>query len=209
MKIASKFLLAAAASLYMASANAGQSWAADKVAIMPFTGPTKVSIDDDIVWKMKTGNSAPSKEEMANIPRLISTELTKKLSTKLGKIVVTQDELNKAMDEAGLATTTDKEKRDKDLAKRLDAAYILNGSVDYLQFDGNTVLNDKYAIYLSAKLMPTGENATNPTWKAVSRKFYKKVKAAKGRSVASVFAEEQVPEIADALASEIAAALGR
>lgn len=207
MKRASKFLLAAAASLYMSASNS--CLAADKVAVMPFTGPTKVSIDDDIVWKMKTGNSAPTKEELANIPRIISTELTKKLSTKLGKIVVTQDELNKAMDEAGLATTTDKDKRDKDLAKRLDAAYILNGTVDFLQFDGNTVLNDKYVVILSAKLMPTGENATNPTWKVVSRKFYKKVKAAKGRSVATVYAEEQVPEITDALAAEIATALGR
>ena len=152
MKRASKFLLAAAASLYMSASNS--CLAADKVAVMPFTGPTKVSIDDDIVWKMKTGNSAPTKEELANIPRIISTELTKKLSTKLGKIVVTQDELNKAMDEAGLATTTDKDKRDKDLAKRLDAAYILNGTVDFLQFDGNTVLNDKYVCLLYTSPSP-------------------------------------------------------
>ena len=186
----------------------------EKLLVLPFSGPKTVAIDDDIVWKMKTGNTDPTKEELSGIPRAISSQLTEKLKAKLGKAVVTESELHKAMDEAGLSATADKSTRNTELARKLAAGYLVEGNVDRLEFDGNTVLSDKYVVIVTAKLQKTGgageaAAAGNPLWKVSARKFYKKVKAAKGRSVASVFNDEQVPEIAETLALEIAQALGR
>ncbi|HMW89242.1 MAG TPA: hypothetical protein PL112_04055 [Candidatus Obscuribacter sp.] len=180
----------------------------EKLLVLPFSGPKTVAIDDDIIWKMKTGNTDPTKEELNGIPRAISSQLTEKLKAKLGKAVVTESELNKAMDEAGLSATADKSSRNNELARKLAAGYLVEGNIDRLEFDGNTVLSDKYVVIVTAKLQKT-DGAGSPLWRVSARKFYKKVKAAKGRSVASVFTDEQVPEIAETLALEIAQALGR
>ncbi|MBI5172569.1 MAG: hypothetical protein HY986_06750 [Candidatus Melainabacteria bacterium] len=195
-----------------AEATAGETAEAgkgsQKLLVLPFSGPKTVAIDDDIIWKMKTGNTDPTKEELNGIPRAISSQLTEKLKAKLGKAVVTESELNKAMDEAGLSATADKSSRNTELARKLAAGYLVEGNIDRLEFDGNTVLSDKYVVIVTAKLQKA-DGAGSPLWKVSARKFYKKVKAAKGRSVASVFTDEQVPEIAETLALEIAQALGR
>ncbi|HNB16704.1 MAG TPA: hypothetical protein PLC15_15075 [Candidatus Obscuribacter sp.] len=180
----------------------------EKLLVLPFSGPKTVAIDDDIIWKMKTGNTDPTKEELNGIPRAISSQLTEKLKAKLGKAVVTESELNKAMDEAGLSATADKSSRNNELARKLAAGYLVEGNIDRLEFDGNTVLSDKYVVIVTAKLQKA-DGAGSPLWRVSARKFYKKVKAAKGRSVVSVFTDEQVPEIAETLALEIAQALGR
>lgn len=196
-----------------AEGNAGESAetvnkGSEKLLVLPFSGPKTVAIDDDIIWKMKTGNTDPTKEELNGIPRAISSQLTEKLKAKLGKAVVTESELNKAMDEAGLSATADKSSRNNELARKLAAGYLVEGNIDRLEFDGNTVLSDKYVVIVTAKLQKA-DGAGSPLWRVSARKFYKKVKAAKGRSVASVFTDEQVPEIAETLALEIAQALGR
>lgn len=183
--------------------------AADKLAVMPFSGPNTVSIDPDILWKAKTGMSAPSKDELSPLPARLSEALARKLSIKLGQLVVSEDELKKGMDELGLAATADKSKRNIELAKKLNAAYIVDGNVDRLEFDGNTVMHDKYAMFLTVKLIPTNTADAAPLWKITNKKFYKKIKATKGRSIVTVFTEEQIPEVASTLSEDIAQALGR
>ena len=32
----------------------------EKLLVLPFSGPKTVAIDDDIIWKMKTGNTDPT-----------------------------------------------------------------------------------------------------------------------------------------------------
>jgi hypothetical protein len=53
-----------------------------------------------------------------------------------------------------LAASADKSKRNSELAKKLNAAYIVDGNVDRLEFDGNTVMHDKYVMFLTVKLIP-------------------------------------------------------
>jgi len=183
--------------------------AADKLAVMPFSGPNTVSIDPDILWKAKTGMTAPSKDELSPLPARLSEALARKLSIKLGQLVVSEDEMKKGLDELGLAATADKSKRNSELAKKLNAAYIVDGNVDRLEFDGNTVMHDKYAMFLTVKLIPTSTADAAPLWKITNKKFYKKIKATKGRSIVTVFTEEQIPEVASTLSEDIAQALGR
>ena len=95
------------------------------------------------------------------------------------------------------------------LAKKLNAAYIVDGNVDRLEFDGNTVMHDKYVMFLTVKLIPTSAADAAPLWKITNKKFYKKIKATRGRSIVTVFTEEQIPEVASTLSEDIAQALGR
>ena len=179
----------------------------DRLVVMPFGGPKTTAIDADILWKAKTGMTDPTKAELASIPRNLSDILNEKLAEKLGKSVVSSKELKQTLDDLGLSAAADKSTRQAELVKRLAAGYTLEGDVDRLEFDGNTVLSDKYVVIVSARLVKDG--SASPVWKASAKRFYKKVKAAKGRAVANVFIEEQLPEIAESLADEIAKALGR
>lgn len=195
--------------LLMVATTCQPSLAADKLVVMPFSGPNTVSIDPDILWKAKTGMSAPSKDELSPLPARLSDALARKLTIKLGQLVVTEEEMKKGLDEIGLAASADKSKRNSELAKKLNCAYIVDGNVDRLEFDGNTVMHDKYAMFLTVKLIPTSTADAAPLWKITNKKFYKKIKATKGRSIVTVFTEEQIPEVASTLSEDIAQALGR
>lgn len=179
----------------------------DRLVVMPFGGPKTTAIDADILWKAKTGMTDPTKAELSSIPRNLSDILNEKLAEKLGKSVVSSKELKQTLDDLGLSAAADKSTRQAELVKRLGVGYTLEGDVDRLEFDGNTVLSDKYVLIVSARLVKDG--STSPVWKTSAKRFYKKVKAAKGRALSNVFIEEQLPEIAESLADEIAKALGR
>ncbi len=195
--------------LLVIALTAQPALAADKLAVLPFSGPNTVSIDPDILWKAKTGMSAPTKDELSPLPARLSDALAQKLSIKLGELVITQAALKQSMDELGLTATADKSKRNSEIAKKLNAAYIVDGNVDRLEFDGNTVMHDKYAMFLTVKLIPTSTEGAAPLWKITNKKFYKKIKATKGRAIITVFSEEQIPEVASSLSEDIAHALGR
>ena len=177
-----------------------------KLGVLRFAGPKIFDIDADEVWKMKNSTNVPSEGELSKINDALQASLTGKLKDRLGATVVSEAELKKA--EQSVPPSVGSKGYSPELAKKVGAKYFVSGSIDRVEFDGNTILPDIYTLFITTKLVDTESGKT--VWQMDSRKFSSKTNTRKsGKSVAEVFTESKVPDLATELSSKIAGALNR
>ena len=175
------------------------------IAVMRFTGPQVVDVDADEIWKIKTKVDPPTKGELTKLTVDLQKGIIQQLRELVGKSVLPKSDLDKALSkstpEAG-ANQTDK------LAKDLGAKYLVTGTIDRVEFDGNTIMKDKYVLIVTTKLVDA--KSGKRIWQQAGKKFMIKAFTRKtGGTVYDLFAKKQIPDVATTLASDIASAMGR
>lgn len=172
---------------------------------MRFSGPKVIDVDADKIWKMKTKVDPPTNGELTKITVDLQKNLIQQLRELVGKSVLSKKDMDKTLSKTAPDAGADKNEK---LAKELNAKYLVSGSIDRLEFDGNTVMKDKYVLIITTKLLDAGSGKR--LWQQEKKKFYTKAFTRKtGGTVYDVFAKKQVPDVASALASEIASQMGR
>lgn len=179
---------------------------ATRIAILRFAGPATIDIDADEVWKVRNKTSAPGQGELSTLTIPLQRALTAQLESHLGATVVPEHELQAAL--ASVAPSVGAPQISQPLARKLGIKYYVTGSVDKIAFDGNTVLPDHYDMVVSTQLVDASNGST--VWTETAQKFLQKHYTKKGPgSVAETFTSKQIPDVAQALASKIAGAVGR
>lgn len=177
-----------------------------RVAVLRFKGPLVWHIDADDIWQLKNKRSEPTQGELSKVPDALQKALVQRLIGRLGGLVVPEDELQKFQSTAQL--TVNPADQYAQIASKLGVRYCLTGVIEKLSFNGNTVLPDKYDLIVSTRLVETSTGL--PAWSSDSQKYHLEVYTDQtGKDVAAVFADKQIPDIAEATASGVAAALGR
>ncbi|MBZ0185680.1 MAG: hypothetical protein K8F91_05455, partial [Candidatus Obscuribacterales bacterium] len=179
---------------------------AKKVAIMRYAGPVIVDLDADHIWKMKSNLEVPAKGAMTGLSDELQKSLTTTLSQRLGETVVPMADLKKEL--ATQAPQVGGKPYSPELDDKLHARYFVTGTIDRVEFDGNTVLKDAYALTLTTQIVDakTGESV----WSENLKKFMIKAYTRKtGKTVYDTFKDVQLPDVASYLSGKIATALGR
>ena len=116
----------------------------DNIAVMRFAGPQIVDVDADEIWKMKNKVDPPTKGELSKLNVDLQKHLIQQLRELIGKKVLAKADMDKVLGEAAPeAGDTDK------LAKELGAKYLVTGTIERVEFDGNTVLKDVYEMVIT------------------------------------------------------------
>ena len=180
---------------------------AKRIAIIKFAGPEIYDIDTDEIWKLKTKLEGPKKSDLSKIASDLQEALTLKLKENLGSAtVVPKKELTEALShktpEVGAAPYS------PELASELGARYFVIGTINRIEFDGNTVLPDRYDLTITMHVVDGASG--NQLWSMMSSKYGVKVNTKKsGKSVYANFKEKLIPDVVDELSSRVAAAIGR
>lgn len=185
----------------------GEAYCADggNVAVMRFAGPQIVDVDADEIWKIKNKVAPPTKGELTKLNVLLQEKLIQQLRELVGKKVLLKSELDKTL--SASAPDAGAEQNEK-LAKALGAKYLVTGTIERVEFDGNTVLKDVYEMVITTKLVDA--DSGKRIWQQESKKYRVKAFTRKtGGTVYDVFAKTHVPDVAASLASSIASAMGR
>ena len=182
-----------------------QSSGGSNVAVMQFEGPQMVDIDADKIWKMKNKTDPPTKEELTKLSNELQSSLIEQLRELLGKSVVPKDKLDKvlsSMKKESFQSMSNK------VAKELKTKYLVTGTIDKVEFDGNTVLKDAYVLIVTTKVVDS--DSGKRIWLLSKKKYTTKSFTRKtGGTVYDVFAKKQIPEVASKLASQIATKIGK
>lgn len=177
-----------------------------RLVVLRFSGPVAWDIDADELWKLKNHTGQPTEGDLAMVPEDLKKSLAQALANRMGATVVPNQELEEF--QAQTAPSVNQSEQMSALARKLGARYALSGTIDRLEFDGNTVTPDDYVLIVSPRLIDTTNGQV--VWQRDLRKFkmdtYTK---SSGLKVESVFSERLIPDMAQALASDIAGALGR
>lgn len=177
-----------------------------RVGVLRFSGPAIWDLDADEFWKIKNHTGEPTEGDLATVPDVLQKALTTQLVSRLGGVVVSLEELQRAQNV--LAPSVNSSDRLSSLAKKLGLRYVLTGAIERLEFDGNTATPDDYILIVSVRLVDTGTGQT--VWSEESRKFKSEIYTkSSGKSVLGMFSNRHIPEMAEALASDVAGALGR
>lgn len=191
------------AGLCWGMSNAALAVDGDNIAVMRFAGPQIVDVDADEIWKMKNKVEPPTKGELAKLNVELQKNLIQQLRELIGKKVLAKADMDKVLGEASPeGGDTDK------LSKELGAKYLVTGTIERVEFDGNTVLKDVYEMVITTKLVDA--KSGKRVWQEASKKYRITAFTRKsGDTVYEVFAKKHVPDVASALASNIASAVGR
>lgn len=177
----------------------------DNIAVMRFTGPQIFDLDADEIWKVKNKIDPPTKGELSKLSTDLQKGLIQQLRELVGNKVLAKKELDKALSKAPLNAGSEQTEK---LAKDLNAKYLVTGTIDRVEFDGNTILKDVYVLQITTKLVDakTGKRV----WMESKKKYRTKSFTRKtGGTVYDVFAKKQIPDVASTLANSIASAMGR
>ncbi len=177
-----------------------------RVAVLRFKGPLVWHLKADDIWQLKNKRSEPTQGELSKIPDALQKAVADRLAGRLGSLVVSDDELQKFQNTSQL--TVNPADQFAQLSSKLAVRYCATGTVEKISFNGNTVAPDKYDLIVTMRLVDTSTGM--PVWSSDSQKFHFEVYTDQtGKEVAAVFAEKQIPDVAEAIASSIASALGR
>ncbi len=179
---------------------------ANRIAVLRFDGPVVWDIDADEFWKIKNHKGAPSQGDLSSIPYVLQNALAENMINRLGATVVAPQELSRFQSSA--APSIGQAHQYSALAKKLGAKYVLTGTIDRLEFDGNTATPDDYIVIVSPRLVETATGRI--VWSEQLRKFKSEIYTKKhGKTVMEMFASRHIPDMAESLSSDVAGSLGR
>ena len=181
---------------------------ANRVTVLRFTGPDDLKAHDDLGFTLRTGQQKPTETDFADLPDAFQRTLGDKLKTRIGtKSVVPYEDLQRALSGSNIISpSNDNARRYSQIARATRARYLVTGNIDRVEFSGATVIDDVYAMTVSAKLISgdTGE----VIWQMPAKRFEKKLSTQKAQKVMSVFFDSQVPEISNYISSQVVGAMG-
>jgi len=178
----------------------------NRVAILAIDGPKVFDIDADEIWKIKNGSSSPKQGDLVQLSRMLKDSIAQQLRGRLGATLVPEGEVARVA--TSVAPSVGSLQYQQQVAKELRARYIVDGAIDRVEFDGNTVLPDVYAITASMRVIDatTGQ----AVWSENMKKFHSKIYTKKSaKTVMQNFSEDQLPDVATYFASRVAQVLGR
>ncbi len=178
----------------------------NRVAVLNLEGPKVFDIDADEVWKIKTSNPTPSQGELIQIVGILQNKLSASLSSRLGSSLVPQTEVAKAMMAA--TPSVGSVQNQLQAARHMHARYLVTGSVDRVEFDGNTVLPDVYSLTVSMQILDASTGQA--VWSENAKKFTTKTYTKKsGKSVFQNFVDDQISDVSSYFSTRVAQVLGR
>lgn len=182
--------------------------ASNRLTVLRFTGPDDLKTHDDLGFKLRTGQQKPTETDFADLADAFQRTLGDKLKTRIGtKSVVPYEDLQRALSGSNIIRPSDDNaRRYSQIARATRARYLVTGNIDLVEFSGATVIDDVYAMTVSARLISgdTGE----VIWRMPAKRFEKKLSTQKGQKVMSIFFDSQVPEISNYISSQLVGALG-
>ncbi|MBX9671455.1 MAG: hypothetical protein K2X93_27950 [Candidatus Obscuribacterales bacterium] len=178
----------------------------NRVAVLNLEGPKIFDIDADEVWKIRTSNPTPSQGELIQIVGILQNNLSASLSSRLGSSLVPQGEVAKAMMAA--TSSVGSVQNQLQAARHMHARYLVTGSVDRVEFDGNTVLPDVYSLTVSMQILDASTGQA--VWSENAKKFTTKTYTKKsGKSVFQNFVDDQISDVSSYFSTRVAQVLGR
>jgi TolB-like protein len=180
-------------------AIAAKAPAINSIVVLPFVGPKIIDVDVDELWKIKTGYTEPMQGELSRVNKVMQECLIEKLKDKYGPRVANSNELDQALSSISLTNNVGKYAQ---IRKALQARYVIEGTIDKIEFDGNTVLKDDYILTISLQVVDTSTGRI--IWSESLKKFANELSTRKlSKSVTQVFTDIQVPDAAEYLTNRL------
>lgn len=155
-----------------------------RVAVAVFNGPQEISLESDLGYKVKSGEFSQYKDDFDNLGRALQKSIVTELKDRIGDRTVVSLPAHLADSDSSLP----------------DADYIVEGKIDKIRFEGNTLIPNYYELTLSAKMVSakTGE----VVWR-LNHKMFAHMYCTRSEGAAAVFNERMAPHVASKVADSI------
>lgn len=163
------------------------------LSVLPFKGPQEVSVETDLGYKVKSGEfSDPYKDDFENLGRALQKSFVSQLQKRLNQSVI--------------ATQTGPTNDSVDRPV-VNSKYYLEGVVDKVRFQGNTLIPNYYELTLSAQLVSSADH--HAVWHIHHKLFARMFKTRRSEGPGDIFEQMMAPHVAEKLTDDIAQAIGR
>lgn len=181
--------------------------AVKRLAVMRFGGPSDADVDTDILWKFKNHLPEPGSGAFRGLSIALQWALVDKLARYLGnRLVIAPTELTDSLQ--SIEPGADRATQMKHLCHEVGAKYAVTGKINRVEFRGENIHSDEYVMVVTVKLIDTSTNKV--VFSEKKHEFVNKLHTDRlKKTPPEVFADVQIPEIADYFAERIAGALGR
>ncbi len=186
MAIAAFAFLSSGSGLNVAASAANLSDEAPaKIGVQVIAAPKEVSLETDLGYKVKSGEYSQYRDDFDGLGRALQKAIVQELQERMGNQAVTALPSQSQVDAASGA----------------NANYIIDGRIDKIRFEGNTLVPNYYELTLSAKMVSTktGEVVWNLHHKLFAHMYH-----TSGEGAAAVFNERMAPHVASKVADSIA-----
>ena len=117
------------------------------IAVMPFAGPEKVKSGAGLVFALKSkGFHRPRESELNDVPEALREAVSLELRKRLGEVILGPKEMADLRARAGVGAL-------RSFALGQSADYVLDGTVNSVEFDGNDLFGPKWSIEFSVQLV--------------------------------------------------------
>lgn len=153
-----------------------------KIGVEPINGPKEVSLETDLGYKVKSGEYSQYKDDFDGLGRALQKAIVVELQDRMGNQAVAALPAQVQTDSAG-------------------ANYVIDGRIDKIRFEGNTLIPNYYELTLSAKMVSTKTGEV--VWQ-LHHKLFAHMYHTSGEGAAVVFSQRMAPHVASKLADAIA-----
>lgn len=156
-----------------------------KVAVDVFGAPQEISLETDLGYKVKSGEYSQYKDDFDNLGRALQKALVLELQDRLGNNAV-----------VALAPNRESSNPPK-------SDYVVEGRINKIRFEGNTLIPNYYELTLTAKMRSTKTGEI--VWQ-LHHKMFAHMYHTRSEGAASVFNERMTAHVASKVANSIASA---
>lgn len=156
------------------------------IGVQVIGSPKEISLDTDLGYKVKSGEYSQYKDDFDGLGKALQKALVMELKERVGDAAVKALPAN-----SGAAPTIQ------------NANYIVDGKIDKIRFQGNTLIPNYYELTLSAKMVSakTGE----VVWQ-LHHKMFAHMYNTRSEGAAAVFNGQMANHVASKVADSIAQA---
>lgn len=173
------------ANLNLAASAATQS--ADspaKVAVQVIGSPKEVSLETDLGYKVKSGEYSQYKDDFDGLGRALQKALVVELKDRMG--------------ERAVVALPARSEDDRSVEK---ANYVVDGHIDKIRFQGNTLIPNYYELTLTANMVSTKTGEV--VW-SLHHKLFAHMYNTRSEGAALVFNQRMAAHVASKVADSIA-----
>ena len=153
-----------------------------KLAIEEFRGPKEISLDSDLGYKVKSGELSQYRDDYEGLGRALQKAMVNEMKDKLGMDAV-----------VSLPNHSQ--------AANADSKYIMEGTIDKIRFEGNTLIPNYYELTLSTKVISTETGEV--CWQMHHKLFAHMYRTRRSEGAADVFNQMMAPHVASEVADRV------
>ncbi|MBX9569648.1 MAG: hypothetical protein K2X77_12170 [Candidatus Obscuribacterales bacterium] len=156
-----------------------------KIGVQVIAAPKEISLETDLGYKVKSGEYSQYKDDFDGLGKALQKAIVVELKDRMGNQAV-----------VALPAQTD-----GDNSNAANPNYVIDGRIDKIRFEGNTLIPNYYELTLTAKMVSTKTGEV--VWR-LHHKLFAHMYSTHSEGAAEVFNQRMAQHVASKVADSIA-----